>query len=483
MPFVERPQAAGPFGVDAGRPKLNPPSFGEVADAALFRTNSVASAWFAQYGEEPFLHQRYDPEFDPYDAAKGTPLEGRPELLKTLRNRGHFDWQLSRLEMERTWDRTLHEGGGVGVAASLGMGLVDPINLIPLPGIGPGAGIFRTAIRGGAALAAGNALSEAVLHETQLDYDPLAGLLSVGGGALLGSLLGGSYAAVTRGARFGVTPEVAAAGGAARAAAAEAGEAAGLARGLENLGRDPTAEEFAAIQRAAEGQALRPDLDASDLSRLFEEQLGRDLRQESWPAGRSADPDVQHPPGGIGAQLILERPQPAETVIAYRTAATAQEAVEAQPWGLVAQLDVPVRRKPISAAAEGRIWGVDLRLGAEERLRLWDPGGTLPGTRQRSALEEAQIERRIVERARDLSATEADARIARALAEREVLEEFGYIGAVRRVDTGEVVTREVTLFSTDKVSATRKSVEFLESEGHLGFVEAVDRALGLCRHT
>lgn len=139
-----------------------------------------------------------DPDFDPFEAAKGTQYEQYPERLAQLYNRRAYDAFTSQVDMEMEDRRTLDAAGVWGIVAQIGAGVVDPTILIPAGSLirsgKVGYSVARSAAAVGAGTAAGVAVQEGALQATQETRTAAESAMAIGGGAVLGSLLGAAGA-------------------------------------------------------------------------------------------------------------------------------------------------------------------------------------------------------------------------------------------------------------------------------------------------
>jgi len=91
----------------------------------------------------------------------------------------------------------------MGFLATMGAGVIDPINFIPVGGVAyktyrAGGSILRNAMVTGAAGAASMTASEAVFHQTELTRTYGESATNIAAGAMLAGVLGGGIAAFTK---------------------------------------------------------------------------------------------------------------------------------------------------------------------------------------------------------------------------------------------------------------------------------------------
>lgn len=129
-----------------------------------------------------------------WNEIKGTKYEEHFERFTDLHNRRALTAMKSQIDMETEDRRTLEAGGWLGIGAQLGVSFLDLPSLIPggtlAREVSAGATIARSALSTGMAGAFGAGVSELALQATQ-ETRPLAeSAVTVGAGAVLGTLLG-----------------------------------------------------------------------------------------------------------------------------------------------------------------------------------------------------------------------------------------------------------------------------------------------------
>lgn len=136
------------------------------------------------------------PEFNPFAFAKANEQEYGDVLPHLLA--GEFDFTFSPDEFEtraafirrQMQDKeTIANGGFTGAAVGLGVGLLDPINLLPLGNV-RGATRLGNAARTGLGLAGATAVQEAALQAMDPTRDASEAVANIGGAAVLGGALG-----------------------------------------------------------------------------------------------------------------------------------------------------------------------------------------------------------------------------------------------------------------------------------------------------
>jgi hypothetical protein len=175
---------------------LAAPGVGETLGAAWRSQNIIGSTINNQMIGADF--DTIEPDFNPFEAAKGTPYEAYPERLASIFNRKAFESFKAQVDMEEEDRRTLQAAGGWGIVAQIGAGLLDPTMLIPAGTFvrsgKVGFSVARSAAAVGVGTAAGIAVQEGILQGTQETRTAGESALAIGGGAVLGALVGAAGA-------------------------------------------------------------------------------------------------------------------------------------------------------------------------------------------------------------------------------------------------------------------------------------------------
>lgn len=202
MPWVATERTPRDIGLTPrGEPEKATPDLAEpgVVDTlgAAFRSQNIVGSTLSNRMIGADL-DTVDPDFDPFEAAKGTQYEQYPERLAQLYNRRAYDAFTSQVDMEIEDRRTLDAAGVWGIVAQIGAGVVDPTILIPAGSLirsgKVGYSVARSAAAVGAGTAAGVAVQEGALQATQETRTAAESAMAIGGGAVLGSLLGAAGA-------------------------------------------------------------------------------------------------------------------------------------------------------------------------------------------------------------------------------------------------------------------------------------------------
>lgn len=170
----------------------------EILNAAWERENSIGSAITSlntRGGEE-------DPDYDVIEKIRGTKYESRLYDFERVRN----DYQLERvkanIDREERNEEILYSSGGWGMAATLGVSILDPVNFIPVGGTAYKAfrfgGVATGALRTAEAGLVSSVASEAVLQSTQLTRTKQESIINVAAGTVLSGILGGAAAKLSK---------------------------------------------------------------------------------------------------------------------------------------------------------------------------------------------------------------------------------------------------------------------------------------------
>lgn len=199
MPFTDRPSIGGlPYQSPVAGPTPNR-SFRELVDAAATTGNTMGMVldWAVdQPGAEP-----PDPNFDALTPENLAGYEEHADQFINARNITDNERIKNRIDAQRQNQQLLSEGGGAGLAAALLVGVIDPINLIPLGEASrayKAGGFLKGAMagaEGGLAAGAGYELVAQGTQETRTAADSAVG---IGTATILSSLLGGAATAFAK---------------------------------------------------------------------------------------------------------------------------------------------------------------------------------------------------------------------------------------------------------------------------------------------
>tara|TARA_R110000772_G_scaffold24711_2_gene64929 strand:- start:667 stop:5916 length:5250 start_codon:yes stop_codon:yes gene_type:complete len=170
---------------------------------ALYRTENSVGSFFAE--ESGLLAAEFDPTFNPFDYftdaekldkkfVSNAALADNEEELNAVRRQS---------EQERRDRKTIADGGALSFVLGMGIGTIDPINLIPIGGAvaktyRTGSSILRSGMVTGSIATASTAIQEAALHATQLERTYGESSINMGAAFLLGGTLGLGVGAVGR---------------------------------------------------------------------------------------------------------------------------------------------------------------------------------------------------------------------------------------------------------------------------------------------
>jgi hypothetical protein len=169
------------------------PSMGQTLGAAFRQDNTVGSALSWQgWG----VDSKPDPDFDFTKDLMGTKYE--PYLDRFAERSFNKDQQaalMRQIDMEQEDRNTLRMSGIWGTLASMGVSVLDPVNLIPVGGtayrgVRAAETIGRIGLRTAAAGGIAAGISEAGLRATQETRPGSESALAIGGGVVLGGMLG-----------------------------------------------------------------------------------------------------------------------------------------------------------------------------------------------------------------------------------------------------------------------------------------------------
>lgn len=166
------------------------PSFVDSVSAE-WRVNNPIGAFINQADSHNY---EIDQGFNPIEDVKGTPYEDYSDAFAHVFNRSQSTALKAHIDQTNADRRTIDAGGLSGTIAGLGVGLVDPFNLLPFGEIYKGArlgtNIARSALHVGAMAALSTGASELALRTVEPDRPVSQSVFAIGGGALFGALFG-----------------------------------------------------------------------------------------------------------------------------------------------------------------------------------------------------------------------------------------------------------------------------------------------------
>lgn len=222
MPFLDgstpekTPQVTGIDPQAYVPPELNITSdAGDVARDFLRYENTVGSfarhmgeRWSLYYAQRSGWAPIDDDDYDPFEDGDVLALvNDRPEVAQAFsQSSSRYESGLIRRRIadEDAARETMANAGAGGVATMLAMGLIDPVNLLP---VGTGFRALQTgriakgALEGGTAGLAAGGVSEAVLQSTQTTRTAEESIANMAASTVLSAVLGGGLGLVSSKAR------------------------------------------------------------------------------------------------------------------------------------------------------------------------------------------------------------------------------------------------------------------------------------------
>ena len=203
MPFtVEQPEVLGTVGLLPPKPaEGEAPGLLETVGAAFDLNNTVGSALAGE--RAPLNLDKPDPLFDATATMSETErLSYGPVLadLASALTAGEANTIKLRFDRENADRATLERAGTLGTIASIGAGILDPVNLLPIGGAAyrvsrVGGSLTRQAVELGKIGLLSTAASEAVLQGTQVGRPLEETAFNIAGGTVLSGILGAGIGA------------------------------------------------------------------------------------------------------------------------------------------------------------------------------------------------------------------------------------------------------------------------------------------------
>ncbi len=178
-----------------------PDFFAETVPAA-FRQSNVIGSYLndATRGVDLWEPEKNGTVTDPWPQIQGTKYEPLFDRFAETRNQAAIDLVKRQIDSEMEDRKTLESAGALGFVADLAMQFTDPTILIPGGTIYRagkyGFTIARSAASVAAATAAGTAVQETMLNQTQQVRTPLEGALNVTGATIVGGMFGAAGGAI-----------------------------------------------------------------------------------------------------------------------------------------------------------------------------------------------------------------------------------------------------------------------------------------------
>ena len=195
MPFKPAPTSEIPIGkYIPSDVQKDDPSAVDIAQA-LWRTENTIGSYLNQ--AEGLPDSVDDRSFNPYDFFTEEEKADSQFVVNAALADSEDEINAVRRQQsrERKDRQTIADGGALSFALGFGVGVVDPINFIPIGGAiaktyKTGSSVLRSAAVTGSVTAATTAVQEAALHSTQLERTYGESAVNVGAAAFLGGALG-----------------------------------------------------------------------------------------------------------------------------------------------------------------------------------------------------------------------------------------------------------------------------------------------------
>ena len=195
MPFKPAPTSEIPIGkYIPSDVQKDDPSAVDIAQA-LWRTENTIGSYLNQ--AEGLPDSVDDRSFNPYDFFTEEEKTDSQFVVNAALADSEDEINAVRRQQsrERKDRQTIADGGALSFALGFGVGVVDPINFIPIGGAiaktyKTGSSVLRSAAVTGSVTAATTAVQEAALHSTQLERTYGESAVNVGAAAFLGGALG-----------------------------------------------------------------------------------------------------------------------------------------------------------------------------------------------------------------------------------------------------------------------------------------------------
>ena len=179
------------------------PTLAATIGAAFGADNTVVNA-FTYLRDTWGADNTVDAGYNPWKDIEGTPYEDHWDRFVSSNNARYSGIIKARIDREEENRRTVAAAGGTGTIASIAASILDPTLLIPVGGEIAAAGkgsyaVARSAVRVGMVAGAATAVQEGVLQATQETRTAEESAFNIGASVVLGGLLGGGAALLTRG--------------------------------------------------------------------------------------------------------------------------------------------------------------------------------------------------------------------------------------------------------------------------------------------
>lgn len=182
------------------KPPGPPPTWGDLFDAAA-RDNSVISILSDVHQNTVSADFEEVDGYEPGDSDYAG-YEDDAAAIAMARSPAQLGYIKGRIDRERHAHEVLSEGGWAGITAALGMGALDPVNLLPVGGtlaksVQTGRRVWDTAKLGARAAGVSTLAEEALLQQTQITRGVDQSIANVAFATLFGGALGAGIGALT----------------------------------------------------------------------------------------------------------------------------------------------------------------------------------------------------------------------------------------------------------------------------------------------
>lgn len=206
LKFRQKLQQREPEAVNLLAPTPEPPKeFDtlEVLKSAFVKENTIGST-ITNVMAGNFNEEEEDPDYDIVGKLEGTKYEQFADsFIGSVYNDSQFNRMTTKIDKEIHVNEVIESAGGLGIVASIGAAMLDPVNLVPIGGTAYKAFKTGKALKGVARGAEVGFLSEAatesILQSQQETRTIQETTINLAGGAILGGVIGGAAASLSRG--------------------------------------------------------------------------------------------------------------------------------------------------------------------------------------------------------------------------------------------------------------------------------------------
>lgn len=209
MPFIEE-ENIGDFNIPVPERVFTQKEEGGLL-GAVFEEGQVLTNVAPYLVGETLYANDYDPNYDFLEDIKGTKYEPYIDNFKYVYNSNRADWVKTKIDREEANWETINNNGAWGYTALLGTSMLDPVGLYAFGKVGLTNNYLQNAKNLAKASAIGAVTTEVPLGVTKELYTSQDVAVSVGGAAVLGSVLGAGLTPLMRSKlEAGLTKELAA---------------------------------------------------------------------------------------------------------------------------------------------------------------------------------------------------------------------------------------------------------------------------------